>query len=59
MICVTLSCGTKKKAAPAAPATRDFPMAEVPVMITEPNERATWIAQHFWDRFTQPDKLYS
>ena len=59
MICVTLSCGTKKKAAPAAPATRDFPMAEVPVMITEPHERATWIAQHFWDRFTQPDKLYS
>ena len=58
MICVTLSCGTKKKAAPAAPATRDFPMAEVPVMITEPHERATWIAQHFWDRFTQPDKLY-
>ena len=59
MICVTLSCGTKKKAAPAAPATRDFPKAEVPVMITEPGERATWIAQHFWDRFTQPDKLYA
>lgn len=59
LVCVALSCGTKKKAAPAAPATRDFPMAEVPVMITEPHERAVWIAQHFWDRFTQPDKLYA
>lgn len=58
LVCVALSCGTKKKAPPVAPATRDFPMAEVPVMITEPQERATWIAQHFWDRFTQPDKLY-
>lgn len=58
LVCAALSCGTRKKAAPAAPATRDFPMAEVPVMITEPHERATWIAQHFWDRFTQPDKLY-
>lgn len=58
LVCAALSCAPKKKAAPAAPATRDFPMAEVPVMITEPGERAIWIAQHFWDRFTQPEKLY-
>ena len=58
LLAMATSCGQPKKQAPAAPATRDFPMAEVPVMITEPHERATWIAQHFWDRFTQPDKLY-
>ena len=58
LVVLALSCGQKKKVAPAAPATREFPMAEVPMMITEPEERAVWIAQHFWDRFTQPDKLY-
>ena len=33
-------------------------MAEVPMMITQPDQRAEWLAQHFWDSFTQPDKLY-
>lgn len=52
-----LSCGPKKTSAPA-PATRDFPMAEVPMMITEPAERLVWLGQHFWDRFTAADSLY-
>lgn len=52
-----LSCGPKKTSAPA-PATRDFPMAEVPIMITEPAERLVWLGQHFWDRFTAADSLY-
>ena len=33
-------------------------MAEVPMMITQPDQRMEWIAQHFWEPFTQTDKLY-
>ena len=56
---VLCSCGPRKKAA-SAPAvqTREFPMAEVPMMITEPAERLVWLGQHFWDRFTVVDSLY-
>lgn len=56
---VLCSCGPRKKAA-SAPAvqTREFPMAEVPMMITEPAERLVWLGQHFWDRFTATDSLY-
>lgn len=60
LLTLALSCGQpQKKAAPAAPATRDFPMAEIPMMITEPQERAQWLSLHFWDKFTQTDKLYA
>ena len=38
--------------------TRDFPMGEVPMMVTDPLERAAWLVNHFWDRFTEPDTLY-
>ena len=55
---LALSCGQPPKKAPQAPATREFPMAEIPMMITQPDQRAEWLAQHFWDSFTQPDKLY-
>lgn len=58
LLVVALSCGQPKKQAPQAPAVRDFPMAEIPMMITQPEQRAEWIALHFWDSFTQPDKLY-
>lgn len=37
---------------------RDFPMEEIPMMMSEPLERASWLADHFWDRFTNPDTLY-
>ena len=58
LLALALSCGTRGNKAPQAPAVRDFPMAEVPTMMTEPLERAVWLAQHFWDRFTEPGKLY-
>lgn len=58
LLVLALSCGQPKKQAAPAPATREFPMAEVPMMITEPAQRAVWIAQHFWDAFTKPEKLY-
>lgn len=58
VLCLSLfSCGPRKKTAPAA-ANRPFPMAEIPIMFEEPDERLSWLVQHFWDRFTDPDKLY-
>ena len=59
LLALALSCGQPKKQASPAPATREFPMAEIPLMITQPDQRAEWLAQHFWDPFTQPGKLYS
>ena len=58
LLALALSCGPRGNKAAQAPATRSFPMAEVPTMLTEPAERAVWLAQHFWDRFTDPQKLY-
>jgi len=57
-LALAFGCGQPQKKAPKAPATRDFPMAEIPMMITQPDRRAEWLAQHFWDTFTQPEKLY-
>ena len=58
LLVLALSCGQPKKQAAPAPATREFPMAEIPMMITQPDQRAEWLAQHFWDPFTQTEKLY-
>ena len=58
LVALALSCGTRGNKVPQAPAVRDFPMAEVPSMITEPSERAKWLSQHFWDRFAEPGRLY-
>ena len=56
---LVLGCGqSRKNNKPAAPTTRDFPLVEVPVMITEPQERLEWLAIHMWDRFTDTGKLY-
>lgn len=57
LLLLALSCGPKKTQAPTA-STRDFPMPDIPVMMTEPSERMVWLGQHFWDRFTQTDSLY-
>ena len=57
LLLLALSCGPKKAQKPVV-LTREFPMAEIPVMITEPMERLTWLSQHFWDRFTATDSLY-
>ena len=60
LLCIgvlAVACGPRKTAPAAAP-TRSFPMAEVPRMITEPQDRMVWLAQHFWDRYTSVDSLY-
>lgn len=28
------------------------------MMLEDPGERLSWLAQHFWDRYTAPDSLY-
>lgn len=58
MLALALSCGRPGRQAEKAPVTRAFPMAEIPVMITEPPRRAEWLVRHFWDPFTNADKLY-
>lgn len=57
-ICLlALSCGPRKTAA-TVNHPRAFPMAEVSMMITEPQERMVWLGEHFWDRYTATDSLY-
>ena len=58
LLLAALSCGPKKKSSAPVVLTRDFPRAEVPMMITQPEERMVWLGQHFWDRFTTADSLY-
>ena len=52
-----LSCGPHKGKT-QQPAVRDFPQAEVPAMLSDPDERVNWACEHFWNSFTNPDKLY-
>ena len=53
-----IACGPGKKTQAPKATTRDFPKLDVPVMITEPQERMVWVCNHMWDRFTATDKLY-
>lgn len=55
--CLALGCGPRKTAAPVS-LTRDFPHAEIPSMVSDPNQRMSWLVQHFWDRYTATDSLY-
>lgn len=54
---LVMACGPRKVSAPVSQ-TRAFPSAEIPMMITEPEERVTWLCVHFWDRYTATDHLY-
>lgn len=59
LLVLALSCGQPGKNTPPAPVTREFPMAEIPMMMSEPAQRAQWLALHFWDRFLAEDQLYT
>ena len=54
---LAVACGPRKVQASVSQ-TRAFPAAEVPMMITEPEERIAWLGAHFWDRYTAMDHLY-
>ena len=39
--------------------TRAFPMVEIPGVVTDPGERALFLAEHFWDDFMDTSKTYA
>lgn len=53
-------CTSGKRPAPAqqAPVKKEFIMAEVPVTISDPAQRADYLALHYWDRFNFADTSY-
>ncbi|MDL2221206.1 DUF5106 domain-containing protein [Parabacteroides sp. OttesenSCG-928-N08] len=38
--------------------SRTFEMVSIPMMVTEPAERAEFVAKHFWDKFDFTDTMY-
>ena len=56
LLCLA-ACGPKKHSE-AVPQARTFPLEVIPIMIEEPQQRVTWLVQHYWDSFTAPDSLY-
>ena len=60
-----LACGNGgKKEVNQAPAVeqtikkREFQLPEIPVMMTEPEQRAVFMANHYWDHFDFRDTAY-
>ena len=60
-----LACGNGgKKEASKAPAVeqtvqkRGFQFPEIPVMMTDPEQRAIFVANHYWDHFDFRDTMY-
>ena len=43
----------------AAPAVREFPSVDIPVMLEDPAERTVYATTHFWDRFTDTVQVYA
>lgn len=56
---LALSCGPRGGKKEQQPQARPFPMAEVPSMITDPQERLVWVSAHFWDRFTDTSAFHA
>lgn len=56
---LALSCGPRGGKKEQLPQARSFPKAEVPSMITDPQERMDWISAHFWDRFTDTSAFHT
>lgn len=48
----------QKESAGKEAITRTFEMVSVPSMITEPEKRAEYLAQHYWDKFDFADTAY-
>ena len=65
MVLGLMACGNgEKKAEPDTPAIeqtvkkREFQFPEIPVMITDPEQRAIFVANHYWDHFDFRDTAY-
>lgn len=50
VIALLVSCGGRQTGKPAAAA--EFPQAVIPGIISDPEERLSWMCRHFWDPFT-------
>ena len=48
---LALSCGGRKKAAPAVQTERPFPQVNVPAAYTDAEERIAYGLEHYWDGF--------
>lgn len=48
---LAVSCGGRKKAAPAVEHERTFPAISVPTAYTEPAERIEYLINHYWDEY--------
>ena len=58
LLTAVVSCGPKGTGKPAAPASRDFPMVDVPTMFSDPGERMEYAAGRFWDAFLDTASLH-
>lgn len=50
LLLLAVSCGGRKKAAPAAK-DRAFPQVVIPAAYTDPDERISYAIEHYWDGF--------
>ena len=50
LLLLAVSCGGRKKAAPAAK-DRPFPQVVIPAAYTDPDERISYAIEHYWDGF--------
>lgn len=50
LLLLAVSCGGRKKAAPAAQ-DRAFPQVVIPAAYTDPDERISYAIEHYWDGF--------
>ena len=49
---------TAGKSVVAEPVKKSFKMVDIPVMLTEPQQRAEFLAAHYWDNFDFTDTSY-
>lgn len=52
------ACAGRQDKKPAPPTPREFPMVTVPTALSDVEERAAWIADHYWDPFLNPAERF-
>ena len=55
IVLTSVSCGQRQD---NAFEQRPFPQVSVPSMMTDGQEAASFLAEYFWDEFTDTEKLY-
>lgn len=57
-LALLLSCDPRPGNKQQPPSVREFPRAEVPAMLSDQDQRLSWLCEHYWDPFTRTDKCY-